>query len=240
MARFLKYIVPPSIGTEICILQSVIGAGSLIINGSLSNGVTQTASFAENGYCRNLSFISANNLSAVTFTITGTQNGVTITENVIGPNNNSVYSGQLYDTVTSITTSGAVNAVSVGSGFIGTFLFVPIDRYLTPVSYNLTVSLPASNPNLPTFTIYGSDDKITYNGSTYLQNFESGTLLIASEVTMNVVVDTPSYFSYPFSNTQTNGDQFAPYIPLLSGIMVSFAGAANTLGNTITLVFRQS
>ena len=64
---------------------------------------------------REISFTSADNNSADTFTITGTDNdGESITEDVTGPNNSTVYSTKFFKTVTAISSGSAFTNVKVG------------------------------------------------------------------------------------------------------------------------------
>jgi hypothetical protein len=93
-------------------------AGSLTLNGP-------NITFAHNN--RQITLTSANNLSAVNFTITGTDiYGNAQSEVLAGPNANTVASVNSYSSVTSIATNGAVAQVSAGlgtSGIAGTYLY---------------------------------------------------------------------------------------------------------------------
>lgn len=85
-------------------------AGSLTINGAKASGGVATLDSA-----RQITLVSAANLSNKTFTITGTDaNGNTITEDVTGPNNETVTSSKHFKTVTDIDftdgTSGSMTA----------------------------------------------------------------------------------------------------------------------------------
>ena len=101
----------PTGGTDdVCLSQTVLTNGFVTING-LTRG-----NFISSGYMRTISFTSTNDLSAMFFTIIGVQNGVPITENVTGPNNDTVYSFHYYDSITSIQASAGAAAIEVGSG----------------------------------------------------------------------------------------------------------------------------
>jgi len=66
---------------------------------------------------KQITVTSASNLSARTFTITGTDNdGASITEDITGPNANTVYSTKLFKTVTLITCDAAVNPLTYTVG----------------------------------------------------------------------------------------------------------------------------
>src|ERR1700749_753534 len=167
--RFIKYVFPAATGTEVCQLQSTAGAGSLVLNGNLSNNINTEVSFIDNGYCRNLLLFSANDLSAVNFTINGTQNGVGISETLQGPNNAKVATENVFDIITSITVDGAADAVTIGSGPVGFFLAINIDQFLSPIGYNLAVNFGSADPvsNSPSYTVYGTLDNISLNGYIY-------------------------------------------------------------------------
>lgn len=114
--------------TAVAQLQTLATAGNLIINGSL---VTGTAPFIASfgNVSRTVSLTSTNNLSAVNVTIVGTLNGAVVTSTIAGPNNTTVYTTQLYDTVTAVSTSAAVTAMSVGSGTTGNTHWDQYDYY---------------------------------------------------------------------------------------------------------------
>jgi len=89
----------------------------LILNGPLvlPNG---QVSFISMGYSSNVSITSARNISNYSFQITGFSNGVLITEQIVGPNANTVYTNTLFDVITNISPTNYPdgNAFTVGSG----------------------------------------------------------------------------------------------------------------------------
>lgn len=94
----------------------------LAIDGTASNylytgSMIRVATFP--GLQRVVTLTSTNNLSAVNFTIKGTLNGKVVSETRVGPNNNTVSTTQLFNTITNITFDAAVTAVSAGTGFTG-------------------------------------------------------------------------------------------------------------------------
>jgi hypothetical protein len=99
--------------TYIAAVQSLGGAGSMVLNGS------NVGPFQIPGMIRAVSLTSLNNNSAVNFTITGTVNGRTLSQTIAGPNANTVETTTVFDVITSITTNGAINAVSAGIGHTG-------------------------------------------------------------------------------------------------------------------------
>lgn len=111
-------LIPPTPGNSI----------NLTLNGSLV-GINGQVSFISNGYASGLSFTSGLNVSTSTFTIVGTYNGLIIQESLTGPNNNTVYTNNLFHTIISIsaTGGGVANAFTIGS------------------NYNIAVVLPDGN-----------------------------------------------------------------------------------------------
>lgn len=123
MAQSTTYEWPVSDVEAVCVLQDKVGAGNLNLNGKLATSFSGQVSFIRAGFSRSVSITSTNNLSAVNFTISGAQNGALITEIIAGPNNNTVYSTKIYDVIASISVSGTVNGVKVGTGKTG---FLPL------------------------------------------------------------------------------------------------------------------
>lgn len=106
---------------------AVAAAGQLTLNGSLV-GVNGQVSFINIGYASGLSIASAEDISAATFTIVGTYNGLIIQESLVGPNANTVYTNNLFHTIISISVNNAIaHAFTIGS------------------NYNIAVVLPDGN-----------------------------------------------------------------------------------------------
>lgn len=106
----------------ICATQDAAGAGSLIINGTLSNfesGLIPSVTFI--GISRTVSINSDNDLHLVHFDVFGTYNGEPVSQlNITGPDGTGpVYTTVVFDTVTSVTVDGAANGIKVGSGTTG-------------------------------------------------------------------------------------------------------------------------
>src|ERR1051325_5066760 len=114
---------PAASSTSVAALQTFGAAGSLSLNGSLSQLLKQDspATYVNlNNIFRTITLTSTNNLSAVNFTITGVgTSGAVITETIAGPNSNTVATTGFFQTVTSITFNAAVTAVSAGTGQTG-------------------------------------------------------------------------------------------------------------------------
>lgn len=104
---------------QIAALQTTPGAANLLINGSKAAAGVATADTD-----RNVTLASVGNISAVTFTVIGTDRyGATVRENIVGPNNNTVSGKKAFKTVTSIAVSAAVGT-NTGAGF-GDILGLP-------------------------------------------------------------------------------------------------------------------
>lgn len=120
MAKVAIYRWPAPNTTAVAALQTLAAAGSLSINGSMAVSAlsgTPVVTFA--GFSRVISLTSTNNLSAVNFTVTGIYKGALQTQTIAGPNNNTVSTTLLFDSVTSISTDAAAAAVSAGIGATG-------------------------------------------------------------------------------------------------------------------------
>lgn len=116
--------------------QTRVGAGVLLVNGSLA-----TAGVATLAAQQTLGFTSAGNIAAVIFTIIGTDDqGRVISETVTGVNANTVNTVLNYRTVTALSADRTIGtAVSVDTLQIGASQGVPVDQYLNPT--NITVSV---------------------------------------------------------------------------------------------------
>jgi hypothetical protein len=166
----------PVLDTEaICASQNVAQNGSFVINGTLasagsyvSNGtVVSTNLVTFDGYCRTISFVSANNLTGVTFTITGYVNGVLTTESVAGNFANTPrYSTNFYSSIQSITSNTAVNAVLVGSGQTGYIDWFLSDS-LSAVA-NLTVAVTVTDDVEYTFQVTLDDVTTTTSPNVFI------------------------------------------------------------------------
>ena len=191
---------------SIAALQTLGTAGSLTLNGPLAKAynpmtgvvdnapLTQVATLLQQG---RVTLTSANNLSAVTFTITGTDSGGNVvSETIAGPNASTVTSAKSYSTITSIRTNGAVTAVSVGTANYGETNFLPTDIYVRNQLLAIQVDVLSGAPNYSmTFT---DDDpfnpSITPNeqainasltGATTTVNYQSTQIMRALKFYLN-------------------------------------------------------
>lgn len=121
-------------GNGIAEAQQRTGAGDLTL---VSSTVTLTPP-------RFVTLTSLGNLSGVTFTITGTApNGSSQTEQIAGPNANTVTTTLTFATITAISTSGTIGTdVEAGYTQSGYSAWWPLDIYtpnqVTTISVNVT------------------------------------------------------------------------------------------------------
>jgi hypothetical protein len=132
-----RTMVAAAVGA-IAALQTTAGAGNLLINGTLASGGVATLDTQ-----RTVGLTSAGNLSAVNFTLTGTdQQGRVISEVLAGPNANTVSSVLNYKTITSIAVSAAVGTnVTADTVTTGSSQEIPIDLYVNQINITLATEL---------------------------------------------------------------------------------------------------
>jgi hypothetical protein len=215
-----QYIFPDANTQDVCLIQDTTGMVNLILNGNLAS--SGSVSFISNGYSRQVSFTSVNNLSGATFTIYGTQNGVAINEVVTGPNDDTVYSTLVYDVVTVITSSAAVSGVSVGSGYNGFFQLISPNITGSYLNYNFSLG-STFGTNIIGTTVYGTLDNIVNNGTTFAN-------IITNNVGTLYTIKTSgstAFYMYPDNTT------------IVQSILIQLTGSSSTIGNSITLTFLQ-
>jgi hypothetical protein len=110
---------------------------------------------------------STGNLSAVNFTITGTNDyGQAVSEVLAGPNNNTVNSVRNYLTVTAISVSATLGtAVTVDTISVGASGAIPLDQYLNPFSVTMTVEVTGTvnvTAQYTTDDVFGSSAPFTW------------------------------------------------------------------------------
>jgi hypothetical protein len=216
-----QYVFPDANTQDVCLRQDTTGNVNLVLNGNLaSNGAV---SFIENGYSRQLSFSSANNLASAVFTIYGVQNGVPIIETINGPNANTIYSVNIYDVVTNITSSIAVSGISIGTGHSGFFqLLMPTISGITNLNYNFTLG-STFGTNVIGTTVYGTLGNIVNTGHTFTDIITNnvGTLYTIK------AAGNETFYMYPDNSV------------LLTSILIKLTGSSSTIGNSMTLTFLQ-
>ncbi|CAB4124204.1 hypothetical protein UFOVP51_71 [uncultured Caudovirales phage] len=219
MRRYLTYTFPAGNTSDVCALQSTAGAGNLVLNGNLANSTNSQVNFLSKGYSRSISLTSVNNLSAINFTILGSQNGVLLSETLTGPNATTKYGNNIYDFIISITVVGAVNAVSIGTGGAGYFPLIDIDLERSVINYSLsTYKLTAAS--IPT-RIFNTLNNIAQNNTLFI-NLGFDLFAVKTESADNQYI-------LPVANV----------IPCYS-ILIFIDGDNTTIANSIKMNFIQT
>jgi VCBS repeat-containing protein len=138
---------------------------------------------------------STGNISAVNFTIIGTDTtGATITETIAGPNNSTVYFTKVYSTVLSVYVNGVVGTnTSVGYSAVTTF------SQMTPVAVTSVNNLSAI-----TFTITGTKANGQVQSESFLgptvgtivtsaNTYKSLTAVSVNSIANGVIVGIPAF-----------------------------------------------
>ena len=136
--RSITFSLPAAVTNGICLSQTRASAGALTLNGSLvSGGVASLVTSQRVGIA------GTSNNSAVNFTIVGTgTNGLSQTEVLAGPNNNTVNTTHDFLTVTSITSSAAITGnITVGTVAIGSSNPFSVDPYVNPTSLGVDTTV---------------------------------------------------------------------------------------------------
>lgn len=148
--------------------------GALVLGGALVvSGVAQLTAQ------RKVIFTpgAGDNLSAITFTIVGTDDqGHALTEAIVGGNNVVVQSVLDYKTVTSITASAASGAgvtVSVGTNGVGASVPIPMDQMVPDFSVTLAAAIRSGAAD---YTVQFTMDNVfdSYNMDTNQTQFMTG------------------------------------------------------------------
>jgi hypothetical protein len=124
--------------TAIALAQTTAGAGDLVINGTAAAGGVATLPLAAP-----VALVSAANLSAITFTVYGTdRTGSLISESLAGPNATTTKTVRQFLTVTRISVSAAVGT-NVNSGISAPFYsgWMPFNQWRTPFNAMLRTKI---------------------------------------------------------------------------------------------------
>lgn len=195
MYNYVQYIWPTQDLQRVALTQNIASAGNLLLNGTYSVLTNTTINFLSHGFIPNLSLTSVNNLSGATFTINGVQNSTVISETIAGPNNNTVYTTNSFDIVSSISVASGsfpVNGISVGTGLNGYFpLFTIPAAGIT--SFAITSSLSpyalsfnTQSVNGVTYTLYESLSNLVNNAQTYSTLITNSSLISKGSPYVNV------------------------------------------------------
>ena len=152
MSQFYEYNWPAPIANGISLFQGLTANTPLLLNGSYVNKTTRAVNFVGDfGIVPRITLNSAANLSAINFLITGYQNGVFISETLVGPNvNTTVTSVNCFDTVTQVIPTGTTGStVQVGVASVGYFPMILLNTAklnTSSISYALNMVAAAANP----------------------------------------------------------------------------------------------
>lgn len=160
--------------------QTLGGAGSLVINGSLVNRTLGLgAIFYKMARVASLtSALGGPDLRGVNFTITGTLNGQVVSETLAGPNTNAtVETDQLFNSVTSITTSAAVggSGVTAGMGTTGRTDWILYNYHNTANALSVQYTIAGNAGSLDLDFCYTSNDPTTLGLNNNLLSFTGVT-----------------------------------------------------------------
>ena len=151
MSQFYEYNWPTPVVNGISLFQTLTANIPLLLNGSYVNKITRTVNFVDDfNIVPRVTLNSAANLSGINFLITGYQNGVFISETLVGPNANTVTSVNCFDTVAQIIPSGTTGStIQVGVAALGYFPMILLNTAkinTSSISYALNMVAAAANP----------------------------------------------------------------------------------------------
>lgn len=135
MSMSVSYSWPAASTTAVTTAQTLVAAGSLTIDGSLA--ISNVVDFTR--LSRTVSLTSVNDLHLVNVTVTGTYRGLAQTETRVGPNNSTVFTTKLFDTVTAVSTDAAAAAMSVGSGTTGQTRWFVFNHHASVLGFSANV-----------------------------------------------------------------------------------------------------
>lgn len=172
-----------------------IGIYQELIQGEIPLPGGNDISFINKGYSSNISIGSGADISSANFTITGVYNNKQIIETLKGPNNNFVYSDNLFEIVTSITSDSNINqGYGIGSN---SEIAVVLNSYDTQdiTNFNMNFykilinSLSASSDWVAgDFIIYGVSGSMPSNLSKLKldYNTRSSNLVAINDITIDI------------------------------------------------------
>ncbi len=150
----------------VCAVQTLSGAGTLTLNGTLASSSTPNQiSFIANNMIRSVSLTAgASSLSGITFTVSGFQNGAFVTEPITGPAANAtVYGLYYYDYITSVVSGAAATDISVGTGKAGYLPIVTVNTNNTLGNVNYSCTVLLSSGSSITYSLLQTLDAVTTN-----------------------------------------------------------------------------
>ena len=157
MSQFYEYNWPTPVVNGISLFQTLTANIPLLLNGSYVNKITRTVNFVDDfNIVPRVTLNSAANLSGINFLITGYQNGVFISETLVGPNANTVTSVNCFDTVAQIIPSGTTGStIQVGVAALGYFPMILLNTAkINTSSINYALNIVAATANPATYQVF--------------------------------------------------------------------------------------
>jgi hypothetical protein len=216
MSRVITLSFPAS-NTQLLLPTTVAGGGA-----TSSIPLATPYPFVFPVLARTITLTSTDNLAGVNFTIFGTdQYGNSISEVLVGPNNDTVTSVKQYNTITAISSSGNYTNFSIGSGSTGTFQWIEFNTFNIYPSVSIAVEVIGTID----YTINQTIDRLDYwktVGPFFKYVYPAAPILIGNN---------------PIATTNTSGTVVVTVpstVSLTTGDIVTIAGATTT--NAITNV----
>lgn len=236
MAQNTVYTWPVINKQAVCKTQDANAGDDLILDGTMSVIGASQISFLRTGVSRSVSISSVDDLSGVMFTVTGIQNGAGIIKNnITGPAaNQTVYTDEIFDTITSVSVDANVTNVQVGTGTTGFLPLIGADPNFsrfnirnTNGSYALSV-IPMTG-NVP------AENGITYTLWTTLENVENNYIPLLSQINRFFSLSVADYY---FADQLTKNLYQAS--KLTNYILVQITATAQPETNSLEVIFMQS
>jgi hypothetical protein len=164
MSQFYEYSWPVINPDDIALDQTVIAGKLLTLNGKYANLTNGQANLIEAGIIPQITLTSGSNLSAVSFIITGYQNGVFIQEPLAGPNATIVSSENYFDIIESILPQSEdeiVGNITVGINSVGFFSAILLNTEKKIANPAGAIRFIAAEENPATYVIYTSLNNIS-------------------------------------------------------------------------------
>lgn len=168
MPRPKSYAWPAPDADGICLAQTTAGAGAFVINGALLDKQATMQGVARvvlPGIQRTVSITCAADISAVNFTITGTDlRGAAVTETLAGPDTTptTAETTAQFATITSVTVDDAVGTnTTIGTGTTGVTNWFTFDYWITPYD----VTLQADISGTINYTVRTTNDDVQTDSS---------------------------------------------------------------------------
>jgi hypothetical protein len=170
----------PSTTTAVALPQAVLQNGTIVLNGTFSDGANPM-SLEAHGSRRNITITSTANIAASTSVVRGYVNGTIVTENIVNPNVATVSGAVIFDSIIDITvTGGAAANISVGIGLIGFFNPMLVDIASSTISAS-TIQLILYTGTI-SYSIYETADKNAVNcGVSFDALITNGTYILSKD-----------------------------------------------------------